>query len=360
MLMSVRLYGLVSIGVGNGGGDDSSKKNHECTSTLSTNTTAESELPFMIVHWAEQLNETGRRCQNKALVVNAEAVPLLVKILGAGETQAVKESAAAALLTLSCLSENKSCIGSSGAIPLLVQLMMSGSSQGQRDALTTLYNLTICMENRYRVIRTGALPILFHLLSIRIEDLVEKCIALLYNLSFTEEGRDGIAETEDAIPILADILEAGSAKEKEHVAATMLLLCTNSSQLNDAVLNEGVIPSLVAISISGTPRARDKAQKLLHYFREQRQKESPVYKSVHFDLTKSPSATEIKDVKQIEPLHSDAQEKADSVHVCNSDVENHDVSCSLRVERARRMTRSLSAIFHIGFSCKPRMCSLRC
>ncbi|KAL2633188.1 hypothetical protein R1flu_004667 [Riccia fluitans] len=301
------------------------------------------------------LNVAVNNDRNKGLVVNAEAVPLLVKMMRVGETQAVKESAAAALLTLSCLRDNKGRIGSSGVIPLLVQMIISGSSQGRRDALTTLYNLTIFVENRLRVIRAGALPILFHLLSLRKIDLIEKCIALLYNLSFTEEGRNGIARTEDAISILADILETGSVKEKEHVAATMLLLCTNSSQLNDAVLNEGVIPSLVATSVSGTPRARDKAQKLLQHFREQRQKEAPFHKSVHFNVSTSPP-TKIKDVT--EQSHSDGE--ADSVRVRDSKETDEDrPSSSFIYERARRLTKSRSFIFNIGFSCRPRMCSLR-
>lgn len=36
------------------------------------------------------------------------------------------------------------------------------------------------------------------------------------------------------------------------------------------VLQEGAIPPLVALSKSGTPRAREKAQALLRHFRDQR------------------------------------------------------------------------------------------
>ncbi|KAJ4894682.1 U-box domain-containing protein 6 [Raphanus sativus] len=41
------------------------------------------------------------------------------------------------------------------------------------------------------------------------------------------------------------------------------------------VLQEGVIPSLVSISVNGSPRGGDKSQKLLMMFREQRQREQP-------------------------------------------------------------------------------------
>lgn len=212
--------------------------------------------------------------RNKAAVVAAGGVPLFVELLKAGANRACKEAAVAALLTLSCLNENKACIGSSGAIPLLVQLLISGSNQGRKDALTTLYNLTILLGNRPRVVRAGAIPILVHLLSLRKVDLLEKIVALLYILAYIEEGRSTIANTEGGIAVLAEILDTGSIKEKEHAAATLLLLCTNSLQHSQLVLREGVIPALVSLSVSNSPRAQDKAQKLLQHFREQRQKET--------------------------------------------------------------------------------------
>lgn len=212
--------------------------------------------------------------RNKAAVVAAGGVPLFVELLKAGSSRACKEAAVAALLTLSCLNENKACIGSSGAIPLLVQLLISGSNQGRKDALTTLYNLTILLGNRPRVVRAGAIPILVHLLSLRKVDLLEKIVALLYILAYIEEGRFTIANTEGGIPVLAEILDTGSTKEREHAAATLLLMCTSSLQHSQLVLREGVIPTLVSLSVGSSPRAQDKAQKLLQHFREQRQKEA--------------------------------------------------------------------------------------
>lgn len=212
--------------------------------------------------------------RNKAAVVAAGGVPLFVELLKAGANRACKEAAVAALLTLSCLNENKACIGSSGAIPLLVQLLISASNQGRKDALTTLYNLTILLGNRPRVVRAGAIPILMHLLSLRKVDLLEKTVALLYILAYIEEGRFAIANTEGGITVLAEILDTGSMKEREHAAATLLLMCTSSLQHSELVLREGVIPALVSLSVGSSPRAQDKAQKLLQHFREQRQKEA--------------------------------------------------------------------------------------
>lgn len=254
-------------------------------------------------------------CRNKAAVVAAGGVPLFVELLKAGSSRACKEAAVAALLTLSCLNENKACIGSSGAIPLLVQLLISGSNQGRKDALTTLYNLTIFTGNRPRVVRAGAIPILVHLLSLRKVDLLEKIVALLYNVSSIEEGRSTIAETEGGIAVLAEILETGSLKEKEHAAATLLILCTNSSQHSQLVLREGVIPALVSLSVSGNPRGQDKAQKLLQHFREQRQKDTVFSHSAPLCMgTTTAASAESSE----EADHQQAQQQSPSVKAVGS------------------------------------------
>ena len=247
--------------------------------------------------------------RNKAAVVAAGGVPLLIELLKAGASRACKEAAVAALLTLSCLNENKACIGSSGAIPLLVQLLISGSNQGRKDALTTLYNLTISFGNRPRVVRAGAIPILVHLLSLRKVDLLEKIVALLYILASIEEGRSTIANTEGGIAVLAEILDTGSIKEKEHAAATLLLLCTSSLQHSQLVLREGVIPALVSLSVGNNPRAQDKAQKLLQHFREQRQKETVFSHSAPLSMSLSMGATIGGGASEAEPRQESSSPK---------------------------------------------------
>ena len=63
-------------------------------------------------------------------------------------------------------------------------------------------------------------------------------------------------------------------------------------------LQEGVIPALVSISVNGTSRGREKAQKLLMVFREQRQQDhSPVKtdqrESESSDLSMPPPETKL-------------------------------------------------------------------
>jgi hypothetical protein len=51
------------------------------------------------------------------------------------------------------------------------------------------------------------------------------------------------------------------------------VICSGDEGSSQTVLQEGVIPALVSVTANGTARARDKAQRLLRLFREQRQRE---------------------------------------------------------------------------------------
>lgn len=220
------------------------------------------------------LNVAVNNNRNKAEIVTAGAIPLLLNLLASDIPLAIREAAVVVLLTASCLDENKPGIGSSGAVSFLVDHLETGSAQGVKDALTTLFNLSIFSGNQPLMVIAGTIPKLFHLVSLGDAELAEKCTAVLYNLAAVEEGRASIAETDGSISVLAEILDTGTQKGKEHAAAILLVICTNSLEHSQLVLREGVIPSLVMLSVSGSARGKDKAQKLLQHFREQRQKES--------------------------------------------------------------------------------------
>ena len=72
---------------------------------------------------------------------------------------------------------------------------------------------------------------------------------------------------------MAELLDTGTSVEQEQATNILLLLCTDSFEHSQLVLREGVIPSLVNISINGSPNGKDKAQKLLEHFREHRFKD---------------------------------------------------------------------------------------
>ncbi|KAL3635879.1 hypothetical protein CASFOL_020426 [Castilleja foliolosa] len=69
---------------------------------------------------------------------------------------------------------------------------------------------------------------------------------------------------------LATVLDVGGPDEQGKKK-----MCNANEKCSQMVLQEGVIPSLVSISVNGTTRGRQKARKLLMLFREQRQRDPP-------------------------------------------------------------------------------------
>ncbi|XP_071705832.1 U-box domain-containing protein 4-like [Rutidosis leptorrhynchoides] len=204
---------------------------------------------------------------NKTAIGNANAIEPLIHVLETGSSEA-KENSAATLFSLSVIEENKIKIGRSGAIGPLVDLLGNGTPRGKKDAATALFNLSTLHENKIRIVEKGAVKYLVELMD-PATGLVDKAVAVLSNLATIPEGRAGIGQ-ENGIPILVEVVELGSARGKENAAAALLQLCTNSSRYCNMVLHEGAVPPLVALSQSGTPRAKEKAQSLISYFRNQR------------------------------------------------------------------------------------------
>ncbi|VAH86251.1 unnamed protein product [Triticum turgidum subsp. durum] len=204
---------------------------------------------------------------NKIAIASADAVDPLIHVLETGNAEA-KENSAATLFSLSVIEENKVRIGRSGAVKPLVDLLGNGTPRGKKDAATALFNLSILHENKGRIVQADAVKYLVELMD-PAAGMVDKAVAVLANLATIPEGRTAIGQAR-GIPALVEVVELGSARGKENAAAALLQLCTNSNRFCSIVLQEGAVPPLVALSQSGTPRAREKAQALLSYFRSQR------------------------------------------------------------------------------------------
>ncbi|KMZ63389.1 U-box domain-containing protein 2 [Zostera marina] len=204
---------------------------------------------------------------NKNKIVDANSIDPLIHVLKTGNTEA-KENAAATLFSLSVIEENKIKIGRSGAIGPLVDLLKNGTPRGKKDATTALFNLSIFPENKSRIVKEGAVKHLVELMNPAV-GMVDRAVVVLANLATISDGRSDIGR-EGGIAILVEVVELGTPRGKEHAAAALLQLCTNSSNFCGIALREGVVPPLVALSNNGTSRAKEKAHALLRYFRNQR------------------------------------------------------------------------------------------
>uniref|UniRef100_A0A0D3GSW0 U-box domain-containing protein n=1 Tax=Oryza barthii TaxID=65489 RepID=A0A0D3GSW0_9ORYZ len=207
--------------------------------------------------------------RNRSAITAAGAIKPLVYALRTG-TASAKQNAACALLSLSGIEENRATIGACGAIPPLVALLSAGSTRGKKDALTTLYRLCSARRNKERAVSAGAVVPLIHLVGERGSGTSEKAMVVLASLAGIVEGRDAVVEA-GGIPALVETIEDGPAREREFAVVALLQLCSECPRNRALLVREGAIPPLVALSQSGSARAKHKAETLLGYLREQRQ-----------------------------------------------------------------------------------------
>ncbi|KAK1415820.1 hypothetical protein QVD17_31608 [Tagetes erecta] len=215
--------------------------------------------------------------RNKEMMLSAGMLSLLNQMIQGSKSV---NAAIALYLNLSCLDQAKPIIGSSEAVPFLIEALQGPfDSQCKTDSLHALYHLSSFHSNVPRLISCGIIPALLPFLTdLGSNSWTEKAIAVLINLAVTNSGRDEIIESPGLVSGLSMLLDMGEPEVQEQAASCLLILCTGSDKCCEMVLQEGVIPSLVAISVNGTMRGKQKAQKLLMVFREQRQRDPPLEK----------------------------------------------------------------------------------
>ena len=143
-----------------------------------------------------------------------------------------------------------------------IQLLTSGSPPGRNDACKALYNPSIRTANKSRIIKAGAVPALICFLDEPPSRMAETFVCVLANLATVSEGRASIAQERRGISGLVEAIESGGPRAQENAAATLWQLAKHSRKHRAAIPQEVVIPPLVAISQTGTPRAKIKVRGL--------------------------------------------------------------------------------------------------
>lgn len=203
---------------------------------------------------------------NKGLIMLAGAVPSIVQVLRAGSMEA-RENAAATLFSLALADENKIIIGASGAIPALVDLLQNGSSRGKKDAATALFNLCIYQGNKGRAVRAGIITALLNMLTDSRTCMVDEALTILSVLASNQEAKAAIVKA-STIPVLIDLLRTGLPRNKENAAAILLSLCKRDSENLACISRLGAVIPLAEVARSGTERAKRKANSLLEHLRK--------------------------------------------------------------------------------------------
>ncbi|XP_031122134.1 U-box domain-containing protein 45 isoform X1 [Ipomoea triloba] len=217
--------------------------------------------------------------RNKETMLAAGVLPFLEKMIANSSSIA---AATALYLNLSGHEEAKPIIGTSEAVPFLIGVLQQETDpQCKLDALHALFNLSTLPTNIPHLMSAGIIDGLLAVMTHSDDHAwAEKCVAVLINLASSKPAKDEIISAPGLISRLSSILDLGEPPEQEQAAACLVLLCNGNEKCSQMVLQEGVIPSLVSMSVNGTMRGKQKAQKLLMLFREQRQKEpSPAAKT---------------------------------------------------------------------------------
>ncbi|OIV97484.1 hypothetical protein TanjilG_11008 [Lupinus angustifolius] len=210
--------------------------------------------------------------RNKETMISAGVLSLLEEMISNSSSYGC---ATALYLNLSCLEDAKPMIGSSQAVQFLIQILQTNTDvQCKLDSLHALYNLSTVPSSIPNLLSSGIINTLQSVLVGQGGSLwTEKCIAVLINLAVSQVGREEIMSAPGLISALASILDTSELHEQEQAATCLLILCNKSDKCIEMVLQEGVIPALVSISVNGTSRGREKSQKLLILFREHRQRD---------------------------------------------------------------------------------------
>ncbi|CAH9108493.1 unnamed protein product [Cuscuta europaea] len=213
--------------------------------------------------------------RNKGMMLSAGVLPLLEKMIASNSSTSIPASTAL-YLNLSCHEEVKPVIGTSDfAVPFLIRVLNKHSSnptQCQLDALHALFNLSTNPTNIPHLMSSRIIDSLLPMMS-RSGDLVGKCVAIITNLASSKTATDEIISKPGLISRLSSVLDMGGPTEQEQAAACLVMLCNRNEKCSEMVLQEGVVPSLVSMSVNGTGRGKQKAKKLLMLFREQRHRQ---------------------------------------------------------------------------------------
>ncbi|KAL5075913.1 hypothetical protein RYX36_014897 [Vicia faba] len=210
--------------------------------------------------------------RNKELMISAGIISLLEEMISNTSSYGC---ATALYLNLSCLEEAKQMIGTCQAVQFLIQMLQTKTEvQCKLDALHALFNISTVPSNIPNLLSSGIINGLQSILVGQTDcTWTEKCIAVLVNLAISQAGREEMILNPELISTLASILDTGESLEQEQAVSCLLILCNRSEKCCEMVLQEGAIPALVSISVNGTSRGREKSQKLLMLFREQRQRD---------------------------------------------------------------------------------------
>lgn len=137
--------------------------------------------------------------------------------------------------------------------------------------MMTLSNLSIITNNLNLISDTKPVPSILTLLksSKKSSKTAEKCCSLIESLVSSDETRKALTSSEGGVFAVVEVLENGKLQGREHAVGALLTLCESErSKYREHILREGVIPSLLELTVQGTLKSQTKAKRLLCLLRD--------------------------------------------------------------------------------------------
>ncbi|KAM0873235.1 hypothetical protein ACQ4PT_038262 [Festuca glaucescens] len=295
--------------------------------------------------------------RNKKQLLSAGIIPLMEQMIQKPETC---EATVAMYLNLSCLEEAQAIIGSSEAIHFLISSLREEGSRSNTcrlDALLTLYNLSLHAPNIPLLLSSGIVHSI-HAVLTPSSSWTDKALTVLINLAMTWAGKKEIAANQAIVGDIVLILDNGEAAEQEKAVSCLWIICNGDEGCSQTVLQEGVIPALVSLTANGTGRAKDKAQKLLRLFREQRQRELEQQQprvQLH-EVASQAVAQQEQEQQQQQQLQEEEEAAAVAEEAAAAKAAAEQSSES---RRPPRLSRSRSKRFARAFTCLLKKCTMQ-
>ncbi|KAK3017153.1 hypothetical protein RJ639_007828 [Escallonia herrerae] len=173
------------------------------------------------------------------------------------------------LAIMEVLSRHRSCrskIAASGALIPILKILETRTKELEEPAIKILYNLSMNNDIRSLIVSSDFIAKLVPFF----EDakLARYCIVILKNLCNYEDAKISVAETHGCIASITKLLEDDNPEDQENAVAVLLSLCSQRDQYCQLVMDEGVVPALVSISVNGNDMGKASAMELLRLLRD--------------------------------------------------------------------------------------------
>ncbi|KAL8549707.1 hypothetical protein ACS0TY_008519 [Phlomoides rotata] len=174
-----------------------------------------------------------------------------------------------ALSILETMSFHKHCgrkIAASGALVGIFNILDGQIPELLELALKILRNISSDGDVRSFIDPHELIPKLIPLSDDN--TLARYCITILKNLCNYEEARRCVAETEGCIRLIVTLLESENHEDQEHAASVLVSLCSQHVHCQ-LMMEEGVIPGLVSVSVNGNKKAKAMAMEVLRILKDE-------------------------------------------------------------------------------------------